>query len=209
MKHFLLFRWFKDVSIAKKLYFTVGIMALLIGLELFALFFSLSTLSSVRAYVGGEGLWSKAQKDAVFHLYKYGVSRNPEDYQLFQEFMKVPLGDGKTRKELQKKIPNMEVARRGFLEGRNHPDDVDGMIELFRNFSDVSYIARAIAIWGEAEPIVMQLIPIGDKLRNEITSASPTQGKIDELLRSIGPLNQKLTILEDEFSYTLGGIALA
>jgi two-component system, sensor histidine kinase len=63
-----LYRWFKNISIAPKLYFTVGIMALLIGLELFVLLFSLNTLSSLRAYVGGEGLWSKAQKDATFHL---------------------------------------------------------------------------------------------------------------------------------------------
>src|SRR6201990_85844 len=94
---FFLYRWFKNISIARKLYFTVGTMALLIGVELFVLFFSLSTLSSLRAYVGGEGLWSKAQKDAVFHLYKYGVSRTEEDYDLFEEFMRVPAGDAKTR----------------------------------------------------------------------------------------------------------------
>ena len=88
MTNLFLFRWFRDVPIARKLYFTVGIMALLISVELFALFFSLSTLSSLRAYVGGEGLWSKAQKDAVFHLYKYGVSRNQEDYVLFRAFMR-------------------------------------------------------------------------------------------------------------------------
>jgi diguanylate cyclase (GGDEF)-like protein/PAS domain S-box-containing protein len=204
MQSFFLFRWFKNISIAKKLYFTVGIMALLIGVELFALFFSLNTLSSVRAYVGGEGLWSKAQKDAVFHLYKYGVSRNDEDYRLFQEFMKVPIGDGKTRKELHEATPDMAVARQGFLEGRNHPDDIEGMIELFRNFSNVSYIARAIAIWGEAEPIALQLIPIGEELRDEITSAAPSQDKIDRVLGAIGPINSKLTALEDDFSYTLG-----
>ena len=204
MKHFSLFRWFKNVSIARKLYFTVGIMALLIGVELFALFFSLNTLSSVRAYVGGEGLWSKAQKDAVFHLYKYGVSRDHEDYRLFQEFMKVPIGDGKTRKELHEKTPDMEVARQGFLEGRNHPDDIEGMIALFRNFSDVSYIARAITIWGEAEPIAMQLLLIGEKLRYQITSAAPSQEEIDALLRALGPINQRLTALEDNFSYTFG-----
>jgi diguanylate cyclase (GGDEF)-like protein len=204
MKYFFLFRWFKNVSIAKKLYFTVGIMALLIGVELFALFFSLNTLSSVRAYVGGEGLWSKAQKDAVFHLYKYGVSRNDEDYRLFHEFMKVPVGDGKTRKELHKSTPDMAVARQGFLEGRNHPDDIEGMIDLFRNFSNVSYIARAIAIWGEAEPIAMQLILIGEKLRYEIASAAPSEDKIEGLLSAIGPINRKLTALEDDFSYTLG-----
>jgi diguanylate cyclase (GGDEF)-like protein/PAS domain S-box-containing protein len=204
MRRFLLFRWFNDVSIAKKLYFTVGIMALLIGVELFALFFCLNTLSSVRAYVGGEGLWSKAQKDAVFHLYKYGVSRNEQDYQLFLGFMKVPIGDGKTRKELLETTPNIAAARQGFLEGRNHPDDIEGMIALFRNFSHVSYIARAIAIWTEAEPLVMQLIPIGQKLHQEITSANPSEDRINNLLHLIGPLNQRLTDLEDDFSYTLG-----
>jgi hypothetical protein len=65
-------------------------MALLVGAELFALVFSLNTLSSVRAYVGGEGLWSKAQKDAVFHLYKYGASHDHKDYLHFIEFMNVP-----------------------------------------------------------------------------------------------------------------------
>ena len=204
MKRFLLFRWFNDVSIAKKLYFTVGTMALLIGIELFALFFSLSALSSVRAYVGGEGLWSKAQKDAFFHLYKYGVSRNENDYRLFLNFMEVPIGDGKARKELLEASPDLEAARNGFLEGRNHPDDIEGMIALFRNFSHVSYIARAIAIWAKAEPMVMQLVPIGQELHREITSTNPSADAINTLLRSIGPLNQKLTALEDEFSYTLG-----
>ena len=99
-KGFFLYRWFRDVSIARKLYFTVGIMALLIGVELFVLFFSLNTLSSLRAYVGGEGLWSKAQKDAVFHLYRYGTSRTEKDYELFEQFMHVPIGDAKTRREL-------------------------------------------------------------------------------------------------------------
>jgi methyl-accepting chemotaxis protein len=98
----------------------------------------------------------------------------------------------------------MEVARQGFLEGRNHPDDIGGMIKLFRNFSDVSYIEKAIRIWGEAEPIAMELIPIAEKLRNEINSASPSQEAITSLVISIGFINQELTALEDDFSYTLG-----
>jgi hypothetical protein len=177
VKHILILQWFKDVSIAKKLYFTVSIMALLIGAELFALYFSLNTLSAVRAYVGGEGLWSKAQKDAVLHLYKYGVSGDHEDYLLFRAFMQVPLGDGKARQELQSTSPDMERARQGFLEGRNHPDDIAGMIWLFKNFSDVPYIEKAIGIWSEAEPIAMQLIPISKNLREEINSSFPSQGK--------------------------------
>jgi signal transduction histidine kinase len=201
---FFLYRWFRDVSIARKLYFTVGAMALLIGVELFVLLFSLNTLSSLRAYVGGEGLWSKAQKDAVFHLYRYGVARTDQDYRLFEQFMRVPLGDAKTRLELLKATPNLDVAREGFLEGRNHPDDVDGMISLFIDFSGISYIRKAINIWSDAQPMAEQLLTIAQKLREEIQSPHPSQDRIDQLLGSVYTIDQRLTTLEDQFSFTLG-----
>ena len=44
MRSFKLIWWFRDVSIARKLYFTVGAMTLLIGVELLSLFFCLGTL---------------------------------------------------------------------------------------------------------------------------------------------------------------------
>ena len=205
MKSWLfLYHWFRDVSIARKLYFTVGTMAMLIGVELFVLLFSLNTLSSLRAYVGGEGLWSKAQKDAVFHLYRYGVSRTDRDYQLFQQFMRVPIGDAKTRRELLAEDGNLAAAREGFLEGRNHPADVDGMIRLFADFNNVSYIKKALDIWGTAQSLAMQLLPIGAKLHEEIDSANPSQDRISELLASIYLINERLTAFEDEFSFTLG-----
>src|ERR1700726_519923 len=97
MLNFSLLRAFKNASIAKKLYFTVGIMAMLIALELFTLWFANSTLSSVRAFINGEGLWSKSEKDAVNYLHKYARTGDEADYRHFQEFMKVPLGDHKTR----------------------------------------------------------------------------------------------------------------
>ncbi len=200
----LLHRWFRDVSIARKLYFTVGAMALLIGVELFVLLFSLSILSSLRAYVGGEGLWSKAQKDAAFHLYRYGVSRIEKDYELFERFMRVPIGDAKTRNELLTGDWHRDVAREGFLEGRNDPQDIDGMISLFVRFDRVYFINKAIVIWGDAQAIAMQLIPIGAELHREVNSASPSQARIDELVGSVYSIDEKLTVLEDEFSFTLG-----
>ncbi len=201
---FFLYRWFKNVSISRKLYFTVGTMALLIGVELFVLFFSLNTLSSLRAYVGGEGLWSKAQKDAVFHLYRYGVSRTERDYQLFEQFMRVPMGDAKARHELLKPDRDMHTAREGFIEGRNHPDDIAGMISLFVDFSEVSYIKKAISIWGDAQSLAVQLLPIAQTLHGEIASPDPSQSTIDKLLGSIYEINEQLTSYEDDFSFTLG-----
>ncbi|HEU4716762.1 MAG TPA: PAS domain S-box protein [Bacteroidia bacterium] len=204
MKNFILLRWLNNVSISRKLYFTVGIMALLIALELATLLFAVNTLSSVRAYVGGEGLWSKAQKDAIYHLEKYGHSRNETDYADFLRFMRVPLGDHKARMEMQKKEPDINVVRLGFIEGRNNPQDVDGMYHLFRRFYRISYIEKAIRIWVQADSASAPLLPLGEQLHKEITSVSPSQEKIDAILQRITPINLGLTRLEDDFSYTLG-----
>ena len=118
--------------------------------------------------------------------------------------MRVPLGDAKTRLELLKATPNLDVAREGFLEGRNHPDDVDGMISLFIDFSSISYIRKAINIWSDAQPMAEQLLTIAQKLREEIQSPHPSQDRIDQLLGSVYTIDQRLTTLEDQFSFTLG-----
>lgn len=211
MANFSFSNWFKNVSIAKKLYSVVGIMAVLIALELGALFFAMNTLSSVRAFVGAEGLWSKSQKDAVYHLQQYAQTANEADLQAFYHFMKVPLGYHKTLLELKKENIDMDVARQGLLEGRSHPDDIEGMIKLFRRFKNVSYIEESINIWAEADSTIAGLIPIAEKLHAEINlpagqegSPSLSQDRMDEISNEIGPINRKLTQLEDDFSYTLG-----
>src|SRR3984957_10780355 len=94
--------------------------------------FSFGLLSSMRAYVGGESLWSKAQKDAVFHLQKYAANHSAEELRRFRSEVAVPLGDHSARIEMDKPNPDIRKVRLGFLEGRNHPDDVDGMIDLYR-----------------------------------------------------------------------------
>src|SRR6185369_3891009 len=89
-------------------------------------------LSAVRAYVGGEALWSKAQKDAVQHLVRYVDSHDPRDYADYEEAIGVTFGDRRARLELEKPAPDMRIVTEGFVTGRNHPDDVAGMATLFR-----------------------------------------------------------------------------
>jgi PAS domain S-box-containing protein len=204
MKRVSFFRWLKNVSIAKKLYFTVGIMAILIAIELGVLIFSVNTLSSVRAYVAGEGLWSKAQKEAVYQMMKYGRTHDEADFEKFREFMKVSAGDHKTLVELGKENPDLEKAKQGFIEGRNDPGDVEGMINLFRRFHSVSYISKAIAAWSMADKLVTSFDSISQKLHNEVNKPNSSQDNINAILAEIDPVNTNLTIYEDQFSYILG-----
>jgi two-component system, sensor histidine kinase len=199
-----LLRHIKDISISRKLFFIVGTMAVLIMLELFTLWFAVHTLSSVRALVGAEGLWSKAEKDAVYSLNKYYRTHDEKDYDNFKNFMRVPLGDHKTRLELFKENMNIDSAREGFIEGRVHPDDIDGMIKLLRRFHNISYLSNAIYYWSQGDSIVTELIPISEQLKEQMKEPVPSQKILDSLLQRVDIINGDVTKLEDNFSYTLG-----
>jgi PAS domain S-box-containing protein len=195
----------QKVPIATKLYFTVGIMAVLIAVELLTLFFAINTLSAVRAYVGGEGLWSKAQKDALYELQRYNQTHDENAYRLFLGHMKIPFGDHKARLELLKKNPDLNIVREGFLEGQIHPDDLDGVINLFRRFYYISYISKAIKIWTDADSVIYsQLLPKAEQLHKEISAGIATHASTDKILDEIGTINRNLTLLENDFSSTLG-----
>lgn len=198
------FNWFKNTSITKKLYLAIGVMAFLIVLEFATLIFCIGTLSSVRAFVGAEGLWSKAQKDAIYHLRKYTRSGNESDFKDYQNFIKVPLGERKAREEITKSDPNREVIRLGLIDGRNHPDDVEGMIDLFLRFKNVSYISKSIQIWAEADSIIEELDATANKIHQEIISSGPNANQTEVYLSKINSINTSLTKLEDNFSFTLG-----
>jgi signal transduction histidine kinase len=194
----------KDTPISRKLFFIVGTMAVLIVVELLVLWFAVHSLSSVRAFVGAEGLWSKAEKDAVYALNKYARTHDEKDYENFEKFMLVPLGDHKTKAELFKQNMNIDSARQGFIEGRVHPDDVDGMINLMRRFHDISYLNKAISLWSRGDTVVAGLIPIGKSIHLQVNAQVPSQKVLDSLLQRVDFINENVTSLEDNFSYTLG-----
>jgi signal transduction histidine kinase len=204
MNKLFIVNWLRNISIARKLYFTVGLMALLIAIELFTLMFSIKTLSSVRALVAAEGLWSKAQKDAVFSLQKYARSRDEKDYAAYEDFLKVPLGDRKTLVELSKKEPNMDSARQGFLEGRTHPDDIEGSLKIFVRFNQIYYIKHATSFWVKGDSMISQLQLLGAQLHGAVNSTNASQSAIDSISDHIYAVNEQLTHVEDDFSYTLG-----
>jgi diguanylate cyclase (GGDEF)-like protein/PAS domain S-box-containing protein len=174
--------------------------ALLVGLSAL----SMDILSASRAYVEGESLWSKAQKEAVFQLNRYAESRDEADFQRYREAIAVTLGDRQARRELQKSRPEIPVALQGFLEGRNHPDDIPAMIRLFRNFQDITFMRRPISIWTEADRLIAELIREADVLHAAISSGNSSAATLRPTLERIKLINAQLTPLEEAFSYSLG-----
>lgn len=191
------------LSISQKLFTVVGILGLLIATELLTLRFAMTTLSSVRAFVGGEGLWSKAEKAAVLNLREYSITRDPKFYIEFQNDLQVPLGDRQARTEMAKAEPNFRVVLEGFVRGRIHPDDVPGLFALVRKFHAVPYLARALEIWGDGDRLLTELTHTGEELHRQIELGA-SRAQIQNSINQIESIDHRLTALEDNFSYTLG-----
>ena len=80
---------------------------------------SIELLSTIRAWVGGEGLYSKGQKNSTYYLSQYALSHSEEDFRLYQAAIAFPLGDWKARLALQRRPVDLRAARAGFLSGLN------------------------------------------------------------------------------------------
>lgn len=193
-----------ELPIRRKLY----CVALLLTANLAAVIaigvFGMWILSSLRAYVGGEGLWAKSQKNAVYALSSYALSRDEKDYRAYLAEMRVPLGDRKARLELEKANPDLRACDAGFIEGGNHPDDVRGMATLFRRFGRFGYIRRAIALWGRADEALAELQAEAEDLHRRAADGRLSGAQARARLERIAAINARLTAIENDFSYTLG-----
>jgi len=176
------------------------VVALLAGLSAF----SADTLSAARAYVGGESQWSKGQKDAIYHLFRYSESHAEADYQRHLAALEVSRGDRLARLELDKPQPDMAVVRQGFLQGGNHPDDIDAMARLYRRFRHVGFMADAIRTWVEGDAQIDELSALGRNLHARVQAGDPGSPELRLLVGRIPSLSERLTELGLRFSGTLG-----
>ena len=194
---------FRRLPIARKLLLIVGVFVAIVICVFCLGVLRSQILSGVRAYVGGEGLWSKAEKRAVLGLTKYAISHAESDYEQYLAEIAVPAGDKQARVQLQSSAPNMARVRQGFVQGRNNPEDVDSMAVLFRRFGHIGYMARAIAVWTEGDRYIDQLRSLADDLHREVHSAHPDAQKILQITDQVATVDARVTPLEDEFSSTL------
>lgn len=165
---------------------------------------SLYLMSAVRAYVGGESLWSKGLKDAIHHLDRYAQSQAPEYLQQYREAIAVPLGDHLFRVTLSQAEPDLLVARAGILQGKNHPDDVAAMIWLFRHFRDFSYLQRAIEQWTVADRYIFELSALADEMQTHIMRDQVSAAQMADWQVRVEQINNGATPAAEAFSNILG-----
>ncbi|WP_416772423.1 EAL domain-containing protein [Pseudomonas sp. RHF3.3-3] len=165
---------------------------------------SLYVLSAVRGYVAGESLWSKGQKDAIYYLNLYADSRDEAIFLKYQQAIAVPQGGHELRIALDAPIPDLEAARRGILQGGNHPDDVSSIIWLYLNFRHFSYLERAIEKWTVGDSYLVQLDEVARQMHQAISANRATTADIKRWKNHIFAINDGVTPAAKAFSDALG-----
>jgi len=164
---------------------------------------SLELMSAVRAYVAGESFWSKGQKDAIRFIQLYAATGDTAFLRRFDAAITIPLGDLTAREALEQPSVDIELARQGFLEGGNKPDDVERLIWLFRYFRATPYMRDAVEYWRETDATLKQLVA----LRGMVERQSE-QGLRDQNVQSwkagIDSIDQQLAPRAIAFSESLG-----
>ena len=185
-----------------KVYFIIGIFFFISLMLTGILWLQGEVFNGVRSYVRGEGLWAKAQKDAIAHLDRYSYSHNIDDYVAFLNAIKVNHGDQKARLAMNQTPVDYNGALQGFLEGKNAPEDIDSMIWFYLNFQQISYLRIAISIWEEADRQIAKLTTIASQIHEKVKKKDLSS--MDELRHELYALNETLLTLENNFSQILG-----
>ncbi|MES2684172.1 MAG: ATP-binding protein [Pseudomonadota bacterium] len=196
--------WLGRTSITTKLVAIVAVFVIIISAVMGLFTLAYTVTAGVRAYVGGEGLWSKGQKDAVYYLSRYIHSADEADYRAYEAAIALPLGDRKARLEMEKPRFDEAIVQQGFVEGGITAEDVPKMILLFRRYGDMPYFEEAITVWRQAEQELLQLPPLAAEIQKGIAQKSLTPAQQTDFLDRIQAINARVTPLAQLFSQVLG-----
>jgi signal transduction histidine kinase len=190
---------------------TVLILLLVMGMASAAIivvnYYSIKILSGTRAYINGESEYSKGQKNASAYLINYIYFENELDYIAFERAISIPKGDRVARLALSSTNINVEIARAGFLKGKNHPEDVDDMIWFFKNFKGLGMFQKAMGIWRDGDAMIDELNRLGIQAHVKISNEKISAEEKKAMILAINNNSGQLTGKEESFSKTLGNIS--
>ena len=159
--------------------------------------------SGATAYIVGESHWSKAQQDAVHYLYRYAQRGAAADLRRTREALEVPLGDRAARLALERIPTDDAVARAGFLQGRNDPEDVGKLIWMYKYLAAAPYFRDSVRYWRAGDVEILRVDALADAIERDRRGGLLDQTRIDRYQRDLQAHADALRPLELAFSKSL------
>lgn len=159
---------------------------------------SLIIIMSLRVYVGGESNWSKAQKDEIILLSRYGETG---DEKLFDEYVAVDrtLRFLSTSREAMRGVPpDHAVARRAMIEAGINPVDAVAAVWFYPILSSFARLNVALQYWEDADRELIELRSVAYELRDAVHAGDAR--KRHWLSQRIWDINTRIEPLPKRFS---------
>ena len=87
-------QWF---VVSKRMLLIVSPFLAIVAVLVWLAIVSMDILAAGRAYVEGESLWSKNQKEAVFHLLRFAETGSESHFLSYRKALMVPMGFRKAK----------------------------------------------------------------------------------------------------------------
>jgi PAS domain S-box-containing protein len=178
--------------------------AILLILDLTAVWVAVDVIDSTRAFSVGAAYYAKAQKIAVVSLNRFVTSHADGDFADFHEGIGVPLGDRDARVALQTTPFDRAAAEAGLLRGRNPPADIAKLIRRFRTLGWWAPFRNAVGDWAESDRGVEALAALGSEIKAQPADDPAAQAT---QLAAIREIDERLTAQEDKFLASMNAAA--
>lgn len=205
--------WFRNLTVAQKLYAVIGVVAVLLVTELIVLRYSIYTLSALRSFAQIESSWFGAQKNASLNLYQYAVTGDVGYYLDYEQSLRVPEGYRKGREALEacrdlNACPElMRKAREGYILAGIPPEEADGLIRVMRHFRRFSGARGAGNMQRRADAVMEEFTAIGTQIHLLMQDPNRSSSEVRALLRQVDRLNEEFAEIRRTFTRRMGETA--
>lgn len=165
-------------------------------------YYTIKSLSAIRAFINGESHYSKAQNDGSRNLLLYMSERDEKFYQVYKQNLNISIGDSLALKGLYAGLGRDEIIG-NFIKGRNDPADADDMIWLLTNFREVSYFKKCLGYWSRANNKIRVLDLKVNGIRFRIQQGTYTREELVADSKMINDYDNSISELYTVFSETL------
>ena len=165
---------------------------------------SIFVLSSVRAFVHGESQWTKGQKDAIHALGRYAQTGDAQQYARFEQALRVPLADQEARRLLETEPVDEAAARRAFLQGNNHEDDIAGLILMLRYLRDYDIVRKPVEFWLVGDRYMQSLLQLSSEIHTTLAAGPVPEATARQWQQRIDEIDDGVTPIATAFSEAAG-----
>lgn len=191
------------VSLAKRFVPVLTALFCIIIVSLLLTLGAMEVLSAAHGYMAGERSRSAARHEAAYALTLYGQTLDPVYHERFRQALAIPLSDRQARIEMDKSEYDSTKASDWLRLGGNHPDDIPGLIFLYRCCAQHSSFAGVVALWSDSDTYLVRLERLGGELREAISSPAPSRKRVGALLERVRDVDAGVRLLERTFDSTL------